>query len=239
MSTAVALWLRNRQRCPGWGVRPDCRPCRFRLITTVTPGGWRSVLAMRLLAIAGAIKFIWLSMRWRDEGEEQPAPKSPGARQAFRTYPPAAPIPKRRGHVSACDWRVGRYRKTVASYSAATIEELKNKLWATICELEELRNNSREELRKKEDSINQLIYLVKEANQERDETMHRLQMLLNKFPAPAPNSGELFPVAPSQAPASSPSPDPPNPTPRPRPSSTNRRFPPIYRSQTLRIPAMA
>ncbi|KAK8942784.1 hypothetical protein KSP39_PZI008885 [Platanthera zijinensis] len=83
-----------------------------------------------------------------------------------------------------------------------TIEELKNKLWATICELEELRNNSREELRKKEDSINQLIYLVKEANQERDETRHRLQMLLNKFPAPAPNSGELFPVAPSQAPAS-------------------------------------
>lgn len=60
-----------------------------------------------------------------------------------------------------------------------------------------MKNNSREELRKKEDNINQLIHLVKAANLERDEARDQLQMLLNKLTLP--NPVELFSVAPLQA----------------------------------------
>ncbi|KAL0911673.1 hypothetical protein M5K25_019828 [Dendrobium thyrsiflorum] len=81
-----------------------------------------------------------------------------------------------------------------------TVEDLKNKLWTTVYELEEVKNNAREEIRKKEDNINQLIQLLKAANQERDEAKDQLQIVLNKLTQP--NSAELFPSAPFLQPES-------------------------------------
>lgn len=75
-----------------------------------------------------------------------------------------------------------------------TLEDLKNKLWTTICELEEVKLNAREEIRKKEDNINQLIQLLKAANQERDEAKNQLQIVLNKLAQS--NSVELYSSAP-------------------------------------------
>ncbi|XP_020577813.1 uncharacterized protein LOC110022981 [Phalaenopsis equestris] len=60
-----------------------------------------------------------------------------------------------------------------------TVEDLRSTLWSTSWELEELRKNVREELRKKDDDINHLIQLLNAANQERDEARDQLQMLLN------------------------------------------------------------
>ncbi|KAG0481613.1 hypothetical protein HPP92_012098 [Vanilla planifolia] len=62
-----------------------------------------------------------------------------------------------------------------------TSEEMKSMLWATVCELEQVRNNVREEMKKKEDFINQLVNLLKTVNQERDEAKEQLQTLLNKL----------------------------------------------------------
>ncbi|KAI0498269.1 hypothetical protein KFK09_021510 [Dendrobium nobile] len=81
-----------------------------------------------------------------------------------------------------------------------TVEDLKNKLWTTFCELEEVKNNAREEIRRKEDNINQLIQLLKTANQERDEAKDQLQIVLKKLTQP--NSAELFPSAPFLQPES-------------------------------------
>ncbi|XP_020693113.1 uncharacterized protein LOC110107252 [Dendrobium catenatum] len=58
------------------------------------------------------------------------------------------------------------------------VDELRSDLWATSWELQELRNNVGEELRKKDEQINHLIRLLNAAIQERDEARDQLQMLL-------------------------------------------------------------
>ncbi|XP_020583041.1 uncharacterized protein LOC110026447 [Phalaenopsis equestris] len=81
-----------------------------------------------------------------------------------------------------------------------TLEDLKNKLWTAMCELEEVKNNARDELRKKEENINQLLQLLKTANHERDEAKEQLQLLLNNLTHP--NSVEPFSSAPFLQPES-------------------------------------
>lgn len=58
-------------------------------------------------------------------------------------------------------------------------EELKHKLLQTTIELETLRSTAKEEMRKKEESINKLIQLVKLTTKERDETKDQLSALLS------------------------------------------------------------
>ncbi|KAL0918131.1 hypothetical protein M5K25_010122 [Dendrobium thyrsiflorum] len=58
------------------------------------------------------------------------------------------------------------------------VDELRSDLWAASLELQELRNNVGEELRKKDEQINHLIKLLNAAIQERDEARDQLQMLL-------------------------------------------------------------
>ena len=58
-------------------------------------------------------------------------------------------------------------------------EELKQKLLQTTIELETLRSTAKEEMRKKEESINKLIQLVKLTTKERDETKDQLSALLS------------------------------------------------------------
>ncbi|KAF3330363.1 hypothetical protein FCM35_KLT03717 [Carex littledalei] len=63
-------------------------------------------------------------------------------------------------------------------YSQST-EELKQKLLQTTIQLETLRSTAKEEMRKKEESINKLIQLVKLTTKERDETKDQLSALLS------------------------------------------------------------
>ncbi|KAH7678005.1 K Homology domain type 1 domain-containing protein [Dioscorea alata] len=67
-----------------------------------------------------------------------------------------------------------------------SVEELKHKLWCTTMELETVRNNAKEEMRKSEENINNLILLLKMTSQERDEARDQLQILLNKMAQASP-----------------------------------------------------
>ncbi|KAJ0979491.1 hypothetical protein J5N97_014965 [Dioscorea zingiberensis] len=67
-----------------------------------------------------------------------------------------------------------------------SVEDLKQKLFCTTLEIESLRNNAKEEMRKSEETINQLILLLKITSQERDEARDQLQILLNKITQPSP-----------------------------------------------------
>ncbi|KAM0953599.1 hypothetical protein DsansV1_C01g0001701 [Dioscorea sansibarensis] len=53
-------------------------------------------------------------------------------------------------------------------------------------ELETVRNNAKEEMRKSEENINNLILLLKMTSQERDEARDQLQILLNKMAQASP-----------------------------------------------------
>lgn len=72
-----------------------------------------------------------------------------------------------------------------------SVEELNHKLLCATLELEALRNGVKEERRKSEENINQLVQILKITAQERDEAREQLQVLLNKIAQP--RSAELVP----------------------------------------------
>ncbi|XP_008794793.1 uncharacterized protein LOC103710703 [Phoenix dactylifera] len=72
-----------------------------------------------------------------------------------------------------------------------SVEELSRKLLCATLELEALRNGVKEERRKSEENINQLIQILKITTQERDEAREQLQVLLNKIAQPL--TAELVP----------------------------------------------
>lgn len=61
------------------------------------------------------------------------------------------------------------------------MEELKQKLLCTTLELEALKVNSKEEMRKSEQSIDQLLKLLQVITHERDEARGQLKLLLSKL----------------------------------------------------------
>ncbi|EHA8589961.1 hypothetical protein COCNU_scaffold013737G000060 [Cocos nucifera] len=73
-----------------------------------------------------------------------------------------------------------------------SVEELNHKLLCATLELEALRNGVKEERRKSEENINQLIQILKVTTQERDEAREQLRVLLNKIAQP--HSAELVPL---------------------------------------------
>ncbi|KAJ6424986.1 hypothetical protein OIU84_025707 [Salix udensis] len=77
-------------------------------------------------------------------------------------------------------------------------DELKQKLVYTTIELESVKAEANEELRKHKEDVKQLINLLKIAYQERDEAKGQLQKLLNKLVLFS--SSELLPVLPQSQP---------------------------------------
>ncbi|KAF5192929.1 putative TOX high mobility group box protein [Thalictrum thalictroides] len=78
------------------------------------------------------------------------------------------------------------------------IEELKNMLLQTRIELETARVEAKEDMRRNEENVKQLLYFLKIACQERNEARHerdQLQRLLNKLMPVSPT--EMYPVVPS------------------------------------------
>ncbi|KAG6770763.1 hypothetical protein POTOM_026457 [Populus tomentosa] len=75
-----------------------------------------------------------------------------------------------------------------------TIDELKQKLVYTTIELESLKVEADEELRKHKEDVGRLFNMLKVASQERDEAKGQLQNLLNKLILS--NSSELLPFLP-------------------------------------------
>ncbi|KAJ3676519.1 hypothetical protein LUZ60_003931 [Juncus effusus] len=73
-------------------------------------------------------------------------------------------------------------------------EELKQRLLQTTLELETLRSNSINELKKKDDTINQLINLVKLTTKERDEAKDQLNSVLSYLQSKNLNSNSQQPV---------------------------------------------
>ncbi|KAH6766191.1 hypothetical protein C2S52_017174 [Perilla frutescens var. hirtella] len=73
------------------------------------------------------------------------------------------------------------------------MEQLGEKLMCTTLELEKLKADAVEEMKKDKEYIKQLIQLLKYAVQERDEARNQFQKLLNKT---MPISGESFPSIP-------------------------------------------
>lgn len=71
------------------------------------------------------------------------------------------------------------------------VDDLKQKLLCTTLELEQLKVEANEEMRKNKEYVKQLIQLLKTACQERDEARDQLQKMLNKL-IPSTNSTELF-----------------------------------------------
>ncbi|KAK2970450.1 hypothetical protein RJ640_015546, partial [Escallonia rubra] len=72
-----------------------------------------------------------------------------------------------------------------------SMDELKQKLLYTTIELESVRMEAREEIRKHEDYMKQLVQFLKIVSQERDEARGQLQKLLNKI-MPCTTPPELF-----------------------------------------------
>ncbi|CAD5197254.1 unnamed protein product [Musa acuminata subsp. malaccensis] len=73
-----------------------------------------------------------------------------------------------------------------------SMEELKHKLLCTTSELEALRANAKEEIRKRAENIDQLIRLLQVIAHERDVARDQLQLLLSKISQP--NTGEYSPT---------------------------------------------
>ncbi|KAL3530695.1 hypothetical protein ACH5RR_010017 [Cinchona calisaya] len=74
-----------------------------------------------------------------------------------------------------------------------SIDDLKQKLLCTSLELEQLKMETNDEMRKNKEYVKQLIQLLKMACQERDEARDQLQkMMLSKAIMPSTNSTELF-----------------------------------------------
>ncbi|XP_074589791.1 uncharacterized protein LOC141845625 [Curcuma longa] len=65
-----------------------------------------------------------------------------------------------------------------------SVEELKHKLLCTTLELESLRTNAKEEMRKTEENVSQLLQLLQVITQERDEAREQLQLLITKITQP-------------------------------------------------------
>ncbi|XP_010253313.1 PREDICTED: uncharacterized protein LOC104594632 [Nelumbo nucifera] len=82
-----------------------------------------------------------------------------------------------------------------------SIDDLKHKLLYTTIELESTRMNAQEVLRKNEESVQQLLQLLKVACQERDEAKDQLRRLLNKVMMPSSPTG-ICPVLPMLQPES-------------------------------------
>ncbi|CAK9168916.1 unnamed protein product [Ilex paraguariensis] len=80
-----------------------------------------------------------------------------------------------------------------------SIDELKQKLLYTIVELESVRVEANEELRKNKEYVKQLLQLLKIAYQERDEARDQLQKLLNKL-IPPTTPTEFFTTVPQLQP---------------------------------------
>ncbi|URD80514.1 hypothetical protein MUK42_05190, partial [Musa troglodytarum] len=73
-----------------------------------------------------------------------------------------------------------------------SMEELKHKLLCATSELEALRANAKEEIRKRAENIDQLIRLLQVIAHERDVARDQLQLLLSKISQP--NTGEYSPT---------------------------------------------
>ncbi|XP_077213758.1 uncharacterized protein LOC143848649 [Tasmannia lanceolata] len=71
--------------------------------------------------------------------------------------------------------------QSVWSYQQAIIEELKHSLLCTTLELESIQLSAKEEKRKAEENMKQLLQILKVAFDERDEAKDKLQRLLNKL----------------------------------------------------------
>ncbi|CAL5426634.1 unnamed protein product [Camellia sinensis] len=71
------------------------------------------------------------------------------------------------------------------------LDELKQKLLCTILELESVKSEANEEMRKNKECMKQMLQLLKMACQERDEARDNLQKLLNKV-IPSTASTEFF-----------------------------------------------
>ncbi|KAK9280187.1 hypothetical protein L1049_013874 [Liquidambar formosana] len=80
------------------------------------------------------------------------------------------------------------------------IDELKQKLLYTTLELESVRMEANEELRKNKEDVKSLLHLLKIAYQERDEAKGQLQKLLNKVMPSSPP--ELLTILPHMQPES-------------------------------------
>ncbi|CAK7331642.1 unnamed protein product [Dovyalis caffra] len=81
-----------------------------------------------------------------------------------------------------------------------SFDELKQKLVYTSVELESLKVEAKEEMRKHEEYVKHLFNLLKMANQERDEAKGQLQKLLNKLMLST--TAELLPILPQAQPES-------------------------------------
>lgn len=75
-------------------------------------------------------------------------------------------------------------------------DELKQKLFYTSLELESLRTEATEEMRKNKESVKQLFHLLKVAYQERDEARDQLQKILTKIMPPSSTQRDQFLVPP-------------------------------------------
>ncbi|KAM7527833.1 hypothetical protein LguiB_031243 [Lonicera macranthoides] len=78
-----------------------------------------------------------------------------------------------------------------------SIDELKQKLFYTTLELQSVKVEAKEEMRKNKENVKQLFELVKIACQERDEARDQLQTLLNKLISSTPST-EFFPNPPHE-----------------------------------------
>ncbi|KAG6515946.1 hypothetical protein ZIOFF_026392 [Zingiber officinale] len=65
-----------------------------------------------------------------------------------------------------------------------SVEELKHKLLCATLELESLRANAKEEMRKNEENISQLLQLLQVITQQRDQAREQLQLLLTNMTQP-------------------------------------------------------
>ncbi|CAL9069894.1 unnamed protein product, partial [Musa banksii] len=72
------------------------------------------------------------------------------------------------------------------------MEDLKHKLLLATMELETLRTNAKEEMRKREEDIGHLIHLLQVITRERDAARNQLQLLLDSITRP--HTGELSPM---------------------------------------------
>ncbi|OWM89324.1 uncharacterized protein LOC116198800 [Punica granatum] len=71
------------------------------------------------------------------------------------------------------------------------VDEMKHKLLCTALELETVKMEASEELKKYKENIKHLLGLLKIAYQERDEARDQLHKLLDKLPPPHPSFNEL------------------------------------------------
>ncbi|RWV84869.1 hypothetical protein GW17_00053384 [Ensete ventricosum] len=80
----------------------------------------------------------------------------------------------------------------VLAFLEQSMEDLKHKLLCATSELEALRANAKEEIRKRAENIDQLIRLLQVIAHERDAARDQLQLLLSNISRP--NTGEYSPT---------------------------------------------